>query len=105
SGYRKHRTMRTIHIVNKSRKLRRKSRRKHRNEGGKTMNVGFIGTGSMGSILIESLLKTNALQPHQIIATNRTFAKAELLAEAHPGLKAVRTNREVALAADMMFLC
>jgi len=69
------------------------------------MNVGFIGTGSMGSILIESMLRTNALKPEQIVATNRTFAKAERLAEAYPGLRAVPTNREVALACDMIFLC
>jgi len=69
------------------------------------MNVGFIGIGSMGSILIESFLKTNALQPSQIVATNRTFSKAESLAAAHPGLRAVPTNREVADASDMIFLC
>ncbi|WP_309120530.1 late competence protein ComER [Paenibacillus sp.] len=69
------------------------------------MNVGFIGTGSMGSILIESFIRTNALRPDQIVATNRTFAKAERLAETHPGLRAVPSNREVALAADMVFLC
>ncbi|TLS53712.1 late competence protein ComER [Paenibacillus antri] len=69
------------------------------------MNVGFIGTGSMGSILIESMIKTDALKPDQIVATNRTFAKAERLAEVYTGLKAVPSNREVALAADMIFLC
>jgi len=69
------------------------------------MNVGFIGTGSMGTILIESFIKTNALNPEQIVATNRTFAKAERLAEAHPGLRAVPTNREVADVCDIIFLC
>jgi len=69
------------------------------------MNVGFIGTGSMGTILIDSFIKTNALNPEQIVATNRTFAKAERLAEAHPGLRAVPTNREVADTCDIIFLC
>ncbi|HZG84127.1 late competence protein ComER [Paenibacillus sp.] len=69
------------------------------------MNVGFIGTGSMGTILIESFIKTNALNPEQIVAANRTFAKAERLAETHPGLRAVPTNREVADICDIIFLC
>lgn len=69
------------------------------------MNVGFIGTGAMGAILIQSFIRTNALQPPQVIAANRTFEKAERLAAAYPGLRAVRTNREAALAADILFLC
>jgi len=69
------------------------------------MNVGFIGTGSMGTILIESFIRTNALKPNQIAATNRTFEKAERLAAAYPGLQAVRTNPEAAVASDMIFLC
>lgn len=69
------------------------------------MNIGFIGTGSMGTILIESFLKTNALQPCQVIAANRTFSKAERLAAAHPGLRAVSSNREAAVASDVIFVC
>jgi competence protein ComER len=69
------------------------------------MNVGFIGTGSMGSILIESFLKTNALQPSQILAANRTFGKAEQLAAAYPGLQAVPGNQMLAGASDIIFIC
>lgn len=69
------------------------------------MNVGFIGTGSMGCILIESFLRTNALRPNQLIAANRTFSKAEKLAAAHPGLRAVRTNQEAAALSDILFVC
>ncbi len=69
------------------------------------MKVGFIGTGSMGSILIDSLLRSGALRPEQITAANRTAAKVELLAEKHPGLQAARSNIEVVLEADLVFLC
>lgn len=69
------------------------------------MNVGFIGTGSMGCILIESFLRTNALRPNQLIAANRTFSKVEKLAAAHPGLRAVRTNQEAAALSDILFVC
>jgi len=69
------------------------------------MNVGFIGIGSMGSLLIDAFISSGALNPYQITASNRTFAKAETLALRHPGLLAVRSNREAALNRDIVFLC
>lgn len=69
------------------------------------MNVGFIGTGSMGRILIESFIKTNAIAPDRIVAANRTFEKAERLAAQYPGLRAVPTNAELASVCDLIFLC
>lgn len=69
------------------------------------MNVGFIGTGSMGSILIESLINSGALAPERIIAANRTPDKALALAAKHPGLTAARSNIEVVLEADIIFIC
>lgn len=69
------------------------------------MMVGFIGTGSMGSILIESLIRSGALQPDQVVAANRTIGKANALAERNPGLKVARSNIEVALESDLIFIC
>jgi competence protein ComER len=59
----------------------------------------------MGSILIESLIRSGALLPDQVIASNRTLEKVERLAERNPGLKAARSNIEVVLEADLVFLC
>lgn len=39
------------------------------------MKVGFIGTGSMGSLLIYALIQSGALEPRQIAASNRTPSK------------------------------
>ncbi len=69
------------------------------------MQVGFIGTGSMGSILIEALLSSRTLLPSQIIAYNRTLSKAEMLAERYPGLAVAASNAEVARSANVIFLC
>jgi competence protein ComER len=52
------------------------------------MNVGFIGTGTMGSLLIEAFIASGALLPTQIVISNRTFAKAQALANRFSGLKA-----------------
>lgn len=67
--------------------------------------IGFIGTGSMGSILIEALLSSKALSPGQIIIGNRTPAKAEQLAERHPGLVIAPSNAELAKQAPVLLLC
>ncbi|GGG11032.1 late competence protein ComER [Paenibacillus abyssi] len=69
------------------------------------MKVGFIGTGNMGSLLIESFIRSGALLPEQITASNRTSAKAARLATLHPGLQAVPSNVEAAHGKDLVFLC
>jgi competence protein ComER len=69
------------------------------------MNVGFIGTGSMGSLLIESFISSGALAPNDITVSNRTYAKAKALAERYPGMRAVNTNADAACGSDYVFLC
>lgn len=69
------------------------------------MNVGFIGTGSMGSILIDSLVRSGALRAEHVLASNRTREKAEKLAALHPGLRIADSNREVAESCRLIFLC
>lgn len=69
------------------------------------MKVGFIGTGSMGSLLIDSFIRFGALQPWQIMISNRSPAKAQTLAERHPGLAVCGSNAENAASNDLLFLC
>lgn len=69
------------------------------------MKVGFIGTGSMGSLLIQSFIHSNALKPQQISASNRTHSKVTELARRYPGLHAVQSNRETAAESDVLFIC
>lgn len=69
------------------------------------MRVGFIGTGSMGSTLVEALIRSGALRPEQITVSNRTRAKAELLASLHPGIRIAATNAAAAAGHDLVFLC
>lgn len=40
------------------------------------MKIGFIGTGNMGTILIESFIESKAADPSNITITNRTIEKA-----------------------------
>jgi competence protein ComER len=69
------------------------------------MKAGFIGTGSMGSILIEAFIHSGAFHPDQIIASNRTLSKVQRLSETYPGLQAAESNIEVVNASDFIFLC
>lgn len=69
------------------------------------MQVGFIGTGSMGSILIDALICSGALLPSQIIASNRTPSKAESLANRHAGLLTAPSNTDVVRASKLVMLC
>lgn len=69
------------------------------------MNVGFIGTGTMGSLLIEAFIASGALTPAQIAISNRTFAKAQALADRYSGMRAEKTNAGAACGCDIIFLC
>lgn len=69
------------------------------------MIVGFIGTGTMGCMLIEAFIASKGLSPHEIIVSNRTFTKAEALANRYPGMRAEYSNIAVAKESDIVFLC
>ncbi|TNJ67932.1 late competence protein ComER [Paenibacillus hemerocallicola] len=69
------------------------------------MKIGFIGTGSMGTVLIESFIRSGALQPSSIIASNRSQDKAERLAAKYPGLTVARSNLQVASTCGTVFVC
>ena len=56
------------------------------------MKVGFIGTGSMGSILIEALIVSKALNPEQILAANRSRDKVLKLADRFPAIQVASDN-------------
>ena len=69
------------------------------------MKVGFIGTGSMGSLLIDTFLSSGALQPQEVLASNRSPHRLAQLAERHPGMMICSSNTETATLSDIVFLC
>lgn len=74
-------------------------------EGVEHVKIGIIGTGSMGSILIESFIESTAVTPSQLIITNRTIEKAYAFKEKFPDLQVVESSKDVARAADILFIC
>lgn len=69
------------------------------------MNVGIIGTGNMGTILIESFIESSAAKPSNLFISNRTLARAEKLKTIYPGLNVVPTTEEVIQNSKIIFIC
>lgn len=72
---------------------------------GKSLNVGFIGTGNMGRILIEAFAESGAIKPPSILITNRTLEKAYPIQSAIPGIKVAESSEEIVKACSLIFLC
>ncbi|MEK5463863.1 late competence protein ComER [Paenibacillus sp. FSL R7-0210] len=69
------------------------------------MKVGFIGTGSMGSLLIDTFLRSGALEPCDVMASNRSPGRLMELKKLHPGITICSGNIEAASESDLVFLC
>ncbi|TCP32321.1 competence protein ComER [Scopulibacillus darangshiensis] len=69
------------------------------------MKLGIIGTGNMGTILVQSLIESTALPPADLVITNRTLTKANKLKSDYPDLTVVQTANEAAKLADIVFVC
>lgn len=64
----------------------------------------MIGTGSMGSILVEAFLRAKAIQPEDLILFNRTPAKAIHLAEKYPGIEIAENLPELVTKSGLFFI-
>ncbi|MGZ0086457.1 late competence protein ComER [Caldibacillus thermoamylovorans] len=69
------------------------------------MNIGVIGTGNMGTILIEAFLDSGAVQADQLVITNRTLAKAFAIQRAHPGITVAADAAEIVQRCGIVMLC
>lgn len=65
--------------------------------------IGFIGAGNMAQAIIHGLIKSG--QPEsEIIASNRSIEKINLLQNRYPELKSAANNKEVAEIADIIIV-
>jgi competence protein ComER len=69
------------------------------------MNLGFIGTGNMGKILIHAFLESKAIKPSHLFIHNRTKAKAERIKLSYPEVEVLETPSDVVKQADIIFIC
>lgn len=69
------------------------------------MKIGVIGTGNMGTVLIEAWIETNTLKPSDLIITNRTLSKASALQQKYADIEVTNTAAELVKLADVIFVC
>lgn len=66
---------------------------------------GFIGYGSMGSMLINGFLESGVLASEETVISNRTMTKIENLVQKWKGITITTDNRKVARESDLLFVC
>lgn len=69
------------------------------------MRIGFIGTGSMGSMLIRAFFQSTLSSEIQVFACNRSPEKLAQLQTRHPHLQVCASAGETVAASDIVFLC
>ncbi|MBM7657365.1 late competence protein ComER [Sporolactobacillus spathodeae] len=69
------------------------------------MKFGIIGTGNMGSLIVDALIKSKSAKPKQLNITNRTEGKALALQEKYPGISVFATPDDVIRRSAIVFIC
>lgn len=65
--------------------------------------IGFIGTGNMAKAIIGGLINSHVVQPNQVVAFNRTFAKAEALQQTYQ-IQAVKSAKEAVEGSNIVVI-
>ena len=68
------------------------------------MKIGFIGYGSMGSMILNGFLDSNAISAKDIIVSNRTISKLDDLKEKYPEIEISLKNMDLAKKCNPIFL-
>ncbi len=69
------------------------------------MKAGFIGYGSMGSMLVNKFIEYGALKPEDIIVSTRTRSKLDELKTSWNGIHIADSNVEIVKKAKYIFIC
>lgn len=67
--------------------------------------IGFIGYGSMGSMLIQRFIDTGAIQAENVIVATRTISKLNALKEKYPSIDVAGGNIAVSKECKTIFVC
>jgi len=69
------------------------------------LRIGMIGTGNMGTILIEAMLESYAVPPSNLSITNRTIEKAYKIKDKYDGVQVELSAKDVIKNSDLIFIC
>lgn len=67
--------------------------------------LGFIGTGNMGSLIIDAIIKGGEIQPENIHMTNRTLQKAIDIQKRHKGTSVHDQSIDIVHHSELIFIC
>lgn len=67
--------------------------------------LGFIGTGNMGSLIIDALIRGGEVRPENIHMTNRTIEKAITIQKRHKGASVHGDSISIVKHSDLIFIC
>ncbi|WP_400164720.1 pyrroline-5-carboxylate reductase dimerization domain-containing protein [Brevibacillus sp. TJ4] len=68
------------------------------------MNIGIIGLGNMGQMLVAALCKSGTVEPEQLVVYNRTRQKAEQLQARYP-FAIAESAQDVLNRTELAFVC
>jgi pyrroline-5-carboxylate reductase len=68
------------------------------------MNIGIIGLGSMGQMLVKGLCRSGVVQPQHLFVYNRTPDKSEHLRQHWP-VVVCQSAQDVCNRAELLFVC
>lgn len=68
------------------------------------MKIGFIGYGNMGQMIINNILSLNLLNEEEVIISNRTIAKLDLIKEKYPKITITSDNSYLTRNSDKIFI-
>jgi pyrroline-5-carboxylate reductase len=66
--------------------------------------IGIIGYGNMGKVILDSFLVSKALKQDEVIISTRTISKLDKLKHEYPALEVVSSNMITASRSDILFL-
>lgn len=73
--------------------------------GSYLIKVGFIGYGSMGSMIVQGFIRSGAISPEEMIVSTRTKSKLDKIKSDFTKLNIAESNSDVAIRAKYIFIC
>lgn len=67
--------------------------------------IGIIGIGNMGSMLLNKFIEMNLLEEENIYVANRSTEKLESLEKKYPSLKICKSNEELVKQCKKIMIC
>jgi pyrroline-5-carboxylate reductase len=67
--------------------------------------IGFIGFGSMGGMLVNGFLNSKALRPGELLISTRTLSKAECIRKSWPEVEISHDNSDTVKKCRRIVLC